>query len=393
VPLPRVEGAASLHLTSTSEDFYMRTHVRTYFIKNHENVWRIPQKALSLHVMRQKTFQTRYIGYLLLALTCLLTACSGGSSSEELDPPAPNPTPNPTPENQEIKLNANVWNMMEGMRATTYDNVGNLQTAGFKTYVYVDGGTTKYIDGSTVSYADSKWSFDDGKHYWPASGSLNFFAHSPKELTNTCCTFDSTPYADPENLDGYSEDCPRIVCSALPVAFTNNTDNTKELIYAYTRAQNKADQGATGVTMTFKHPFARIYFKLAASHPNITINSITFKKLKNNGSCTFNGTTTSWTLTDDDPTNLVASYTGDSGRKTTSDVAQLIGGPFLIIPQDWEGEIVVNASWTEWGEEKNTQTLSATVPTDWDPGYSYTYTFTITKFDLIVNISKFTEQW
>ena len=32
VPLPQVEGAASLHLTSTSEDFYMRTLVRTYFI-------------------------------------------------------------------------------------------------------------------------------------------------------------------------------------------------------------------------------------------------------------------------------------------------------------------------------------------------------------------------
>lgn len=155
------------------------------------------------------------------------------------------------------------------------------------------------------------------------SGSLNFFAHSPKELTNTCYTFDSTPYADPENLDGYSEDCPRIVCSALPVAFTNNTDNTKELIYAYTRAQNKADQGATGVTMTFKHPFARIYFKLAALHPNITINSITFKTLKNNGSCTFNGTTTTWTLTGS-ATDLVYS---PGASFTTSPEAQPIGGP------------------------------------------------------------------
>lgn len=343
--------------------------------------------------MRQKTFQTRYISCVLLALTCLLTACSGGgSSSEELDPPTPNPTPNPTPENQEIKLNANVWNMMEGMRATTYDNVGDLQEAGFKTYVYVDGGTTKYIDGSTVSYADSQWSFDDGKHYWPASGSLNFFAHSPKALTNTHCTFDPEPYDAEDNPDGYSEDCPRIVCSALPVAFTNNTDATQELIYAYTPAQNKAGQGASGVTMTFKHPFARIYFKLAASHPNITINSITFKALKNNGSCTFNGTTTSWALTGD-ATNLVASYTGDSGRKTTSPEAQLIGGPFLVIPQNWAGEIEVNATWTEWGEEKESQTLSATVPATWQSGYSYTYTFTITKFDLIVDISRFTEQW
>jgi len=367
----------------------MRTPVRTYLFKNHENVWRIRQKALSLHVMRHKIFQTRYISCVLLALTCLLTACSGGGgSSEELDPPAPNPTPNPTPENQEIKLNANVWNMMEGMRATTYNNVGDLQTAGFKTYVYVDGGTTKYIDGSTVSYADSKWSFDDGKHYWPASGSLNFFAHSPNELTNTHCTFDPEPYDAEDNPDGYSEDCPRIVCSALPVAFTNNADNTKELIYAYTPAQNKAEQGATGVTMTFKHPFARIYFKLAASHPNITINSITFKTLKNKGSCTFNGTTTTWTLTGA-TTNLVYS----PGASFTPEAeAQSIGGPFLVIPQNWTGGIEVNATWTDWGEDVEHH-LTASVPTNWQPGYNYTYTFTITETDLIVDTTKYTEQW
>ena len=340
--------------------------------------------------MRQKTFQTRYISYVLLALTCLLTACSGGgSSSEELDPPTPDPTPNPTPENQEIKLNANVWNMMEGMRATTYDNVEVLQVAGFKTYVYVDGETTKYIDGSTVSYADSQWSFDDGKHYWPASGSLNFFAHSPKALTDTHCTFAPEPYDAEDNPDGYSEDCPRIVCSALPVVFTNNTDNTKELIYAYTPAQNKAGQGASGVTMTFKHPFARIYFKLAASHPNITINSITFKTLKNNGSCTFDGTTTTWTLTGA-ATNLVASYS--PGASFTTDLeAQSIGGPFLVIPQNWTGEIEVNATWTELDI---TQTVSTTIPAiTWQAGYSYTYTFTINPNALIVKTDKFTEQW
>ena len=33
VPPSQVEGAVSLHLTSTSEDFYMRTPVRTYLYK------------------------------------------------------------------------------------------------------------------------------------------------------------------------------------------------------------------------------------------------------------------------------------------------------------------------------------------------------------------------
>lgn len=145
----------------------MRTLVRTYLLKNHENVWRIPQKALSLHVMSQKTFQTRYISCVLLALTCLLTACSGGgSSSEELDSPAPNPTPNPTPENQEIKLNANVWNMMEGMRASTYDDQAAIQKEGsFTCAVYNAGTTTAYITPTAVNWSDPQWLFSDGKHY------------------------------------------------------------------------------------------------------------------------------------------------------------------------------------------------------------------------------------
>ena len=338
--------------------------------------------------MRKKKMMNKkhYIKSLVMLATMLLVACGSGSDGIE-----DNNLQTEKDVQQEIRVSADVWRVMEGTRATTIDTDGALQTTGFKTYVYVDGSTTKYIDGSTVSYADNKWSFDDGKHYWPISESLNFFAHSPKELTNTHCTFDPEPYDAESNPDGYSEDLARIVCTSLPVAFTNNVDATKELVYAYTPAQNKAGQGASGVTMNFKRPFARVYFKLAASHPNITINSITFQTVKNNGSCTFDGTTTAWTPTGD-ATDLVASYSPGAQFTTTSTV-QLIGGPFLVIPQAWTGGIQVNASWTEWGVPKDNQTLSATLPTTWQAGYSYTYTFTITEFDLKVDIAKFTEQW
>ncbi len=343
--------------------------------------------------MSQKTFQTRYIWCVLLVLTCLLTACSGGgSSSEELDPPTPNPTPNPTPENQEIKLNANVWNMMEGMRATTYDDQAAIQTEGhFTCTVYQANTTTPYINTTTVDWngdPTNKWLFSDGKHYWPATGNLDFFAYMPKAGSLPSYITTGPTYA----VNGTPAPAPSFVCTDLPVTFnTSSADATQEFIWALTPGQNKASQGATGVTMTFKHPFARIYFKLAASHPNITINSITFKTLKNNGSCTFDGTTTTWTLTGS-ATDLVASYSPGASF-TTDPEAQLIGGPFLVIPQDWTGGIEVNASWTEWGEAKDNQTLTATVPTNWQSGYSYTYTFTITEFDLKVDIRRFTEQW
>lgn len=336
--------------------------------------------------MKHKMRQTRYIGYLLLALTCLLTACSsGGNGSEELDPPAPNPTPNPTPENQEIKLNANVWNMMEGMRATFYD-AGTITSGSFTASAYVENTTTAYINPTTVNWNSTEWQWSDGKHYWPASGSLDFFAYMPATKPSYISSIT------------YNARSPQFFCENLPMTYNSDSptegqgSGLQEFVWGVTIDQNKVSQGTSGVTMTFKHPFARIYFKLAASHPNITINSITFQTLINNGSCTFNGTTTTWALTGD-PTNLVASYTGDSGRKTTSPEAQPIGGPFLVIPQNWTGGIEVNASWTEWGEAKDNQTLTATVPTNWQSGYSYTYTFTITEFDLKVDIARFTEQW
>lgn len=360
--------------------------------------------------MRQKTFQTRYISYVLLALTCLLTACSGGgSSSEELDPPAPDPTPNPTPENQEIKLNANVWNMMEGMRATFYD-AGTITSGSFTASAYVENTTTAYINPTTVNWNSTEWQWSDGKHYWPASGSLDFFAYMPATKPSYISTI---TYA----VSGTPVPAPQFFCADMPMTYNSASptegqgSGLQEFVWGVTIGQNKVSQGTSGVTMKFRHPFARIKFQLSASHPDIQINSITFKNLKTGGTCTMNNTgiadtyyyTTSVWSSPTGSSNFVMTLSGDAATFNTNPASVVpIGGysddahqfvDILMVPQTWAGEIEVNASWTEWGEEKNNQTLSATVPTDWDPGYSYTYTFTITKFDLIVNISKFTEQW
>lgn len=366
----------------------MRTPVRTYLYKNHENVWRIHQKAISLHVMSQKTFQTRYISCVLLALTCLLTACSsGGNGSEELDPPAPNPTPNPTPENQEIKLNANVWNMMEGMRASTYDDQAAIQTEGhFTCTVYQANTTTPYINTTTVDWngdPTNKWLFSDGKHYWPATGNLDFFAYMPKAGSLPLYITTGPTYA----VNGTP--APSFVCTDLPVTFnTSSADATQEFIWALTPGQNKASQGATGVTMTFRHPFARVYFKIAdASGTAVSINSITISGIKNNGTCTFDGTTSTW-VPSGDPTNLVVTC---STPLTTSGTTTI--GNFLVLPYSYDGTktFTVNATWTDWSNV--TKDVSADVTVNWQAGYSYTYTFTLSKYALKVDTSKYTEQW
>ena len=69
-----------------------------------------------------------------------------------------------------------------------------------------------------------------------------------------------------------------------------------------------------------------------------------------------------------------------------------IGDPYMVVPQTFTGDIEVVAKWTDWGEDIN-HTVTATVPTTWQPGYTYTYTFNIINGDLVVNSEKYTEQW
>ena len=326
-------------------------------------------------------------------------------------------------EAQEIRVNADVWRVMEGTRATTIDTDGELQTTGFKTYVYVDGSTTKYINGSTVSYADSKWEFDDGKHYWPATGNLDFFAYMPATvptyITGPTYSVSGTPQAS-------------FTCSDLPMTYNATSpeagqgSSLQEFIWGITVGQNKTNQGVSGVTMKLRHPFARIKFQLAANHPDIQINSITFKSLKTGGTCTLNNTaiesiyyytTSAWSsltpaeggsnlvmtlASKDGEGNWIAADVNTFNSNPVSEVVPIGGWAesahqyvnLLVIPQTFAGAIEINASWNDWGDTPVEHTVTTTIPSiTWQAGYSYTYTFTITPEDLVVNLTNFTEQW
>lgn len=293
---------------------------------------------------------------------------------------------------KDIHINVDVWRMMKGTRATTFDNATALQTEGsFTCYAYNGETTTAFIDGATVNWVASTWSFSDGKRYWPATGSLDFFAYMPATKPNY---ISAISYTTAQN--------PTITCTSLPMTAADQAD-IKEFVYGLTTGQTKAAQGESGVTMNFVHPFARIDFKLSASHPDITINSITLKTLKNNGTCSFNGTSSTWTPSGD-ATDFVMTLTGDAATfNNNPTTTQPIGGyaesthtsiPILMIPQDWNGEIEVNASWNDWGDTPVPHTVTATIPAiTWLPGYTYTYTFTISTDDLTVDVSNYTEQW
>ena len=279
---------------------------------------------------------------------------------------------------KDIRMNVDVWRVMEGTRATTFDNQAALQTEGsFTCYAYRGGTKTPDIDGSLVRWVTNEWIFDDGNHRWP-SGSLDFFAFMP-----------ATP---PDYITevNYEVQSPSITCTNLPMTAATQGTELKEFVYALATEQDEAHQGETGVTMNFLHPFARIYLRWSdVDHSAITLNSVKLKNIYNNGTCTlsYDGTNSKWISTwspNGDKTDF------SSTTLAANDLSDAV--PYLVIPQTFAGTIEVNATWDDWGVSLP-HTITASVPTNWEPGYSYTYTFTITPTDLIVNTAKYTEQW
>lgn len=361
----------------------------------------------------------------LALLTLLLAGCSSDSPNDSQSTHQGN--------KDEINLNAQVWQVMQASaprRAHTYDNAAALQAqASFTASAYVENTATAYINPVQVNYETDKWVWSDGKHYWPASGNLDFFAYMPAEKPSYITT--GPTYSAPGE-PGVPQ--ASFVCTNLPMTYNAATpeagqgSSLQEFIWGITIGQNKTNQGTSGVTMKFRHPFACIKFQLAASHPDIIINSITFKGLKTGGTCTLNNTsiadtyyytTSVWSsLTPaEGGSNLVMTLASkdNDDKWITAPVNTFNGNPasvvpiggwsdtpsghhefvnLLVIPQEFGGEIEVNASWNDWGDTPVEHTVSTTIPAiTWQPGYSYTYTFNISTDDLTVNVTNFTEQW
>ena len=332
----------------------------------------------------------RHIILLLLLVAGLLAGCT--NTPEPPQPEAPD----------EICLNADVQKVQKGAKASTISNASGLQGEYLRIDAYFHGTTANCIDNAKLKYITSAWKFVDGSdaethYYWPIEGSvheasgetvgaLDFVGYCPYDLTHTGVT-----------LGTYSTGNPQMTCTLPMVSTTPEGEETtqanlKEFLWAYTGNQTKSSNSGT-VNMTFKHPFARIRFQLSENHPDIVIKTITLKALKSGGTCSFDGSISTWSaLTPSEGTvDFVASPDQTCNDNPASPVT--IGTDYILVPQTFAGNIEVKAEWIDWGEMIEHTLTTKIDAVDWDPGTSYTYTFTITETDLVVNTTKFTEQW
>jgi hypothetical protein len=277
--------------------------------------------------------------------------------------------------------------MPDGTRTTTYSNATDLQAVGqFTCAAYKANTTTAYINpaNTTTDWTGSGWVFKNRanpetiEHYdWPA-GDLDFFAYMPSAANL------ATDAAYISDLTYSATNAPVTHTVSFSCDMTKSAD--KEFVFGMTLGKN-ATNGATGVPIQFIHPFARIRFQLSdASKDNVTINSITFSGndyyKTADYSCSYDDDTDTYTYT---PT-----WSNKSGAAAFGSCE--LNTDYLVIPQTpGSRTLTVNATWKAISTAP--QNVSTTIDLDWQTGYSYTYILTLKDNILIVNTSKFTEQW
>ncbi len=306
------------------------------------------------------------MAFTLLAATSLLAGCSGDDDFNG------NGNVNGNNSNT-ITFNTNVSNFVS--KAATYDKVKDLQDEGsFTCAAYNATTTTPYIDATTVVWNDTendganKWQFANGiKHGWPGASGLDFFAYMPAEKPTY---ISSISYSTARQ--------PQFVCN-LP---SEQPSECKEFICALATDKTKANS-PSGVSMQFKHHFAKLLFKLApASGSNVKINSVTISGIKTTGTCTFDGTTSTWIPSGDDTYVMATAIDGTT--------------PYLVIPNTYAigaVTITVNATWTSISGVTTNKTATNNKTLTWQPGYSYLFTLTLSGDALVVNTEKWAEQW
>ena len=299
---------------------------------------------------------TKYIFMImLLSATTLLTGCSGDDF---------NGNGNVNGNSNNITFNTNVNNFIS--KAATYDNQTALQTEGsFTCTAYNATTTTAFIEPTQVEWTGSMWQFAQNR-YWPGASALDFFAYMPAEKPTY---ISSISYPSARSA--------QFVCN-LP---SEQPNTVKEFICALATDKTKANS-PSGVSMQFKHHFAKLMFKLdPASGSNVKINSVKIDGIKMSGTCSFNGTTSTWTP-EGDNTDVMATAI-DS---TT---------PYLVIPNTYAigaVTITVNATWTSISGVTTNKTATNNKTLTWQPGYSYLFTLTLSGDALVVNTSKWAEQ-
>lgn len=219
-------------------------------------------------------------------------------------------------------------------------------------------GVTAYTQDGKLFMQDEKiskgsngvWSPDE-TYFWPAGGTLDFYAYAPYEQTidieNKAIKFDHT----------------------VPEQATEQPD----ILFAYKECSKTQATDGT-VSLGFKHALAGVKF-VAKNVTNCTVKNITLKNLYGQGSCTYDteSNTFTWTMSgktkDFSQTFNVTLKEQENGEQPITD--KNTETTFMLIPQSLQDVTVEVQVKTSEGTFTLTGSLAKTG--EWKAGHIYTY--------------------
>ena len=298
----------------------------------------------------------------------------------------------------EIAVQTGVTGLQQN-RIRSVNNIDSLRLKDIKIDAYFHDTETKYLDGVKLHYTGTTppWQFWNGAqvhYYWPIEGSV----YDPAGTPITVSSLDFVgycPFTKPDYITStsYNHSTGASFTCNVADSMTNATQkDMQEYVIAVLKNQTPATQSAAGgaLPLTFKHPFALIKFVIAeGSGTHVSVDSIVIGDLNTAATCTYNGTTMSW-----------SGHTGSAdlviepATALQYGTANTVSDTMMVIPKSYTGTktLTVRGSWDDWSVVEK-QDISAEVAINWEPGYIYTYNLTVTKYALKVDVQKFTEQW
>ncbi|MBQ4389967.1 MAG: fimbrillin family protein [Bacteroidales bacterium] len=262
-------------------------------------------------------------------------------------------------ESEEIRFRVEGWR--EAVKAASLYGGGSLSAGRFKLDAYNHGATSVYISGAELNYSTGAWEWTDGPCYWPLSGALDFYAQMPVTLPSYISDF---TYALPAG--------PGFSCTGLPLTSATQ-DGLQEYVYAYEANCSKA---GGEVVLSFRHPFVVISMALADTYRDITLNSVTFRSVKNSGTYTHAGGWSGQSGSGD----LVLSFNRSCASALPSNV-------FLVLPQVFSGgrQIVV-VNYTKGGVASSRELMVSLA--SWDAGKHYTYNINLAAPEVLTAVGE-----
>lgn len=260
---------------------------------------------------------------------------------------------------------------------TRADVVTTASLASFNVWAFYEGAAMME-NVEVTKQADNSWGYDV-KKYWPATGTVDFFALSSSTASHSHTVTNSITATAPAFTFAATASSDKIVASTIP-----------DILYATAVDKTRTTED---VLMNFRHAMSQIAFAVknnSTQDLSITFGeSVTIQNIKANGTYslpTTNSTTDdfevaashgSWALSGSaiDHTVAVAGGTFASGSSATAE--NFTVGTNLVLPQSAAAKIIVPAVIKQGNIVVFDDDIEVSVDTAWEEGKNYTYTFTL----------------